>query len=251
VRGVLWRAVENRQDEMLGGVSDVLVQMPSGRIVFVAVDPSELFERPKAVPPRALTLPRQADSALQLNLSKDHWISAPRLDWDAALVIKKTEEGGRIYGFYQQEWVSPDPDAPWGMTVVASPNGTAPVARYVSLKRLLLNRIVTPAGQPAGFVRDFLLNWREGRAIYALVSPTFTPLAREDQKWFAVPLQLLSPRVEDDSLEVNSNIDAFRRARPLRKAADAPAATAGEIHLYPATPVNRTAGREARGERTR
>lgn len=236
---------------MLGGVSDVLVQMPSGRMVFVAVDPSELFERPKAVPPQALTLPREPEAALRLDISKDRWITAPRLDWDAALVIKNTSEGGRIYGFYQQAWVNPDPDAPWGMTVVAPPKGASPPARYVSLKRLLLNRIVTPAGQPAGFVRDFLLRWGDGRATHALVSPRFTPLAREDQMWFAVPLSLLSPRVEDDSLQVNSSIDAFRRAGPPRQAADAQGAATAEIHLFPATPSSRTNGREGRREAKR
>lgn len=231
-----WRSVLNEQGEELGGVSDILVQMPSGRLVFVAVDPSDLFQRPKAVPPHALRLPKSKDAPLVLDMSKERWIEAPRLDWDGALVIKNTEEGGRIYGYYQQAWREPDAGPPWGMTIVAPPKGVAPAARYVSLKNLLLERVETNGRQQAGYLRGFLIDWSAKRATHALVSSQFTPLGRPEGKWFAIPIPLLNPSVEDDTLTVNGSVDAFRTAPNWPASGKTTATDVTTIYRYPALP---------------
>jgi hypothetical protein len=209
--------------------------MPSGRLVFVAVVPSEFFARPRAVPPGALTVPAASDQPLQLDITADRWLNAPILDWDAALVIKQTHEGRRIYGYYQHAWREPDPARPWGMTVVAPPTDSAPAARYVSLKKLLLNRVITPAAQQAGFVRDFLIDWTQPRATHALVSPRFTPLAQPDAMWLAIPTPLLLPPVEHDALTVNTDVDTLRRARSLAADEKPPTGDAARVFRYPAT----------------
>lgn len=228
----LWRELQDREGETLGSVSDVLVQMPSGRMVFVAVVPSAFFERPKAVPPGALAVPEDRESPIRLDISKERWVDAPRLDWESALVIKNTREGSEIYGYYQQPWREPDPLPPWGVeAVVPSESGALP-ERYVSLKELLLDRVATPAWQQVGYVRDFLLDWPARRATHALVSPRFTPVASEQEAWFAVPVPLLNPPVEGDALIVNNGIEAFRRAPRLARGKTPENLT--EIYRYPA-----------------
>lgn len=228
----LWRELQDREDRTLGSVSDVLVQMPSGRIVFVAVVPAEFFERPKAVPPGALAVPEDREAPIRLDITKERWIDAPRLDWDSVLVIKNTREGSEIYGYYQQPWREPEPLPPWGVEAVAPRANGSPPERYVSLKKLLLDRVVTPAWEQAGYVRDFLLDWPARRATHALVSPRFTPLASEQEAWFAVPVPLLNPPVEGDALIVNSDVEAFRDAPRLARG-KAPR-TMMEIYRYPA-----------------
>jgi sporulation protein YlmC with PRC-barrel domain len=232
---VLWREVQNRAGETLGSVSDVLAQMPSGRLVFVAVVPSEFFERPKAVPPGAIVFPDNAGAPLQLDIPNERWINAPRLDWDAALVIKHTSEGERIYGYYQQAWQEPDPTPPWGMTVVAPPADVRErPARYVSLKDILLHRVVTPVGHQAGFVRDFLVDWTRRYATHALVSPRFTPLAKPDAMWLAIPTPLLNPPVADDAITANTDLEALRRAEPVATGVTLSTSDRARIFRYPA-----------------
>jgi hypothetical protein len=245
---ILWREVRNVQGEVLGGVSDLLVQMPSGRLVFVAVDPSELFERPKAVPPASLRLPQSEDAPLVLDISKGGWLEAPRLDWDGALVIKNTEEGGRIYGYYQQAWREPDPGPPWGMPVVAPSEGAKPPARYVSLKNLLLQRVETNGREHAGYIQGFLIDWSAKRATHALVSSQFTPLAQSDANWFAIPTPLLNPSLEDEGIMVNSGIDAFRTAPNWPGSGNSRPPEIATIYRYPvpARAIESGASRPAR-----
>ena len=120
------------------------------------------------MPPNALRVPQNNDAPLVLDLSSDRWIGAPRLDWDGALVIKNTEAGGRIYGYYQEAWQEPEAGPPWGMTVVAPKDDAKTPTRYVSLKKLLLNRVETNGRQRAGYIHGFLIDWPARRATHAL-----------------------------------------------------------------------------------
>ena len=220
---VLGREVRDRGNQPLGSVSDLLVQMPSGKIVFVAVLPARFFARPKAIPPGALLMPAAPDAPLQLDIPADRWIEAPWIDWNGAMVIKNSAEGEKIYGFYQQRWEEPPDRAETPMAIVAPRQPAALAARYVSLKKLLLDRVSTVAWEQAGFVRDFLLDWPGHRASHALVSPEFTPLATPEKLWFAIPVPLLNPPVESDAITVNAGLAAFRAAP--RMSAEATAQT--------------------------
>jgi sporulation protein YlmC with PRC-barrel domain len=231
---ILWRDVSNAQGEQLGSVSDLLVQMPSGRIVFVAVDPSEPFQRPKAVPPAALRFPGDNQRAFTLDIPSERWREAPRLDWDAALVIKNTAEGGKIYGYYQQTWAEPDRTPPWGMTVVARPNDSRSPDRYVSLKRLLLEQVETHAGNHVGYIQDFVFDWPAKRATHAVVSNKLTPSAEDGVQRFAIPLPLLNPPVLTDAITVNSPMATFHRAANWPRSGMPPAEEATAIYRYPA-----------------
>jgi sporulation protein YlmC with PRC-barrel domain len=230
LNNVLWRTVQNREGKPIGGVSDVLVQMPSGRIVFVAIDPNEFFSPAKAVPPASLTAVTRVEDAMRLEAPSERWFNAPTLEWNGARVIQNTAAGEKIYAYYQQRWLPPDVSPGW--VNVPTPTGTAAPERYVSLKKLLLHRVSTPAGEPTGFIRDFLINWNNGRATHALVSPEFSPAGGRDAAWFAVPLSLLGPPDEDQGITVNAKIDAFRQAPAAPAAGVMPNAT--QIYRYPA-----------------
>ncbi len=244
---IMSRDVRNAQGEELGSVGDLLVQMPSGRIVFVAVDPMELFERPKVVPPGALKPPASEAETLVVDISKDRWIEAPRLDWNSALVIDHTDEGGRIYGYYQEHWRQPERGGHWNMTVVAPAPGAPPVRRYASLKQLMLERVETSGKAQVGYLRDFLVDWAGRRVTHALVSPRFTPRPGPEPEWYAVPVVLLVPPVESDAVGVNSGLEAFRLA-PVWPGPDDPRPETTTIYRYtaPEPPANprpsRTAG---------
>jgi len=230
---VLWREVQNNQGETLGSVSDVLVQMPSGKIVFVAVVPSGFFQRPKTLPPGAFTVPSDPAAALRVDITLERWLEAPRIDWDPKLIVKNTEDGARIYAYYQQRWAEPEPDPEPGLQVVATKKETAPPLQYVSLKDLLLNRVTTSAWEQAGYLNDFLIDWTAQRATHALVLPQFTPLAPPDAMWFAIPVPLLNPPVEDDAITVNSGVEAFRTAPTLQPGTALPEGNRTQIFRYP------------------
>src|SRR5690606_27609593 len=109
------------------------------------------------------------------------------IDWNPRFVVKHEDDGPRIYAYYQQRWSEPDPTPAPGVEVVASQEKRPAPLQYVSLNNLLLERVTTSAWEQAGFLTDVLLDWSAQRATHALVSPQFTPLARPDEKWFAIP----------------------------------------------------------------
>lgn len=208
----LWREVQNKDGRTLGSTSDVLVQMPSGKIVFIAVVPSGFYQRPKTLPPGAFLVPADPDAPLQVDITLDRWLNAPRIDWNPRFAVKYEDDGARIYAYYQQRWSEPDPTPAPGVEVVASKEARPPPLRFVSLNNLLLERVTASGWEQAGFLTDFLLDWSVQRATHALVSPQFTPLARPDEKWFAIPTPLLIPPVEEDAIKVNAGVAAFQGA---------------------------------------
>lgn len=208
----LWRPVQNKEGEQLGTVNDVLVQLPSGRIVFVSVLPNRLFGRPKAVPPAALTGPAGPDAPFVVDLSIDRWINAPIVDWSEALVLDLTEQGGKVYAYYQQPWLEPPPGYDWSIDRAVPPERQAELPRFVSLKKLEYERLQTGDAEQVGYVYDFLLDWGDRRVTHALVSPERAPVGQPGETWFAVPVALIGPAEDYDALTVNRKMNAFSAA---------------------------------------
>jgi sporulation protein YlmC with PRC-barrel domain len=236
----LWREVQNVEGVTLGSVSDVLVHLPTGRIVFVSVHPTELFGRPKALPPDAIAFGESPNATLRVDLSEERWRETPELEWNAARVIKHGTDGPQVVGYYQQQWAKPAPEAAAEgdeNAVVAAPTepGTGEAEQYVSLSELVLDRVLTPATEQPGFVRDFVLDWSAGRATYALISSTFTPTPEPEETWFAIPTALLAPPLETEAITVLSNEETFRSAQQAPEIAALPEENRTQIYLYPAT----------------
>jgi sporulation protein YlmC with PRC-barrel domain len=228
----LWRSVQNKKGESLGSVNDVLVHLPSGRIVFVSVLPNRLFDRPKAVPPTALTVSPGRHGPLVADISIDWWINAPIVDWSEALVLDLTEQGGKVHAYYQQAWLEPPPGFDWSIDRAVSPEQRANLPRFVSLRKLEHERLQTGDAEQVGYVYDFLLDWENRRATHALVSPERAPVEQPRETWFAVPVALIGPAKDYDALPVNREMDAFRiAATPSDNRI--PSADAGHIYRYP------------------
>lgn len=234
VQDLLWRQVESREGETLGGISDVLVQLPSGRLMFLAIDPAALFQPPKIVPPGALSgVEQDPASPVRLEIAKERWLFAPMVDWDGVGIIDNTAEGSKVYAFYQQAWRDPDPSRPPGLSAVGSTDQRRP-ARYVSLNDLLGNRVVANSRQHVGYIRDFVLDWEGLRATHALISPQFVPPQSSGAEWFAVPITFLTPPRFGDAIVVNSDLAAFRNAAQWRPETGSTDRTS--ILRYPAPP---------------
>ena len=213
----LWREVKNQSGQSLGAVSDLLVQIPSGQIVFVVIETSEMYGRPKVVRPDALTVSGKAREPVTLNLSADDWFNAPRLDWSGLQVTQKTNEGEKIYGSYLPQWIEQKP--------VANANGKnagrvssaagQPSDGFISLSKLQSHRVSVPGWDQDGFLNSFLIDWAAKRATHVMVSPEFPAIVRPDEMWYAIPVAMLNPPNDQNVLVVNSTKDVVARAQRI------------------------------------
>ena len=102
---VIGMTVNNLQDEKLGKVSDLAVDLESGRVVQVIIATGGFLgmgSALKAVPPGALQHDI-AKNVLHLDASKEKLKNAPRFDaakWDEATQSNRVSE---VYGYYGQQ----------------------------------------------------------------------------------------------------------------------------------------------------
>lgn len=102
---VIGLAVKNRQDESLGTVDNLLLDMQSGRIVAVVVSSGGFLgigDALSAVPPTALSFNVGRD-ALQLDTTKDKLIAAPHFTSDQWPDFNQPEYADSVYRAYQVE----------------------------------------------------------------------------------------------------------------------------------------------------
>ncbi len=97
--------VKNMQDEKLGAVDNLLVDVQAGRIVAVIVSSGGflgLGEELSAVPPTALNFNASHDT-LQLDATKDRMSAAPHFKADQWPDFSQPMYSDRVYRAYQQE----------------------------------------------------------------------------------------------------------------------------------------------------
>ena len=97
--------VKNRQDETLGKVEDVLVDLPSGRIVAVIVSSGGFLgmgDELSAVPPTALRFNTERDT-LQLDASKEMLSSAPHFKANQWPDFSQPSYADGVYRAYRVE----------------------------------------------------------------------------------------------------------------------------------------------------
>ena len=97
--------VRNRQDENLGDVDNILVDLPSGRLVAVVLSSGGFLgmgNELSAVPPTALGFSSDRDS-LQLDTSKEMMSNAPHFKADQWPDFSEPEYAGGVYRAYQVE----------------------------------------------------------------------------------------------------------------------------------------------------
>jgi sporulation protein YlmC with PRC-barrel domain len=203
---VLFHDVLDQHHEKIGAVTDLLVTMPSGQVLFVAVTPADLFKRPKAVPLDALA--PASNGSLELRMTLDKWLDAPRVAWNGQWVEQLTPGGSRLLARYAVGWAAdrPLPEAARFAATVAIPN-------YVSMRDLLGETVVDAQRQTVGGVGDFLVDWNTRRAVYAVVSPQANGLAEMAvANGFAIPTPMLTPPSTAGTMTVNITPEIARRA---------------------------------------
>ena len=114
---IIGTSVSNLQDEKLGKVENLLVDLPSGRIVAVVVSSGGFLgmgDELSAVPPTALRFTPERDT-LQLDASKAMLSSAPHFKADQWPDFSQPSYAGGVYRAYKVEPyfttdVTPEPD---------------------------------------------------------------------------------------------------------------------------------------------
>lgn len=211
---LVWREVKNQNGQSLGAISDLLVEVPSGKIAFVVIQPSELYARPKALRPDALSVTEKHADPATLNLPAEDWLNAPRLDWSGLQVTQKTDAGEKIQGSYLQPWIDRKA-APASGKNAARTAPAQPTDGYVSLSNLQSRRVTVPGWDQDGFLNNFLVDWSAKRVTHALVSPEFPAIARPNEPWYAIPMAMLNPPNEQNSIDVKTSRDAIVHAQSI------------------------------------
>jgi len=211
---LVWREVKNQNGQSLGAISDLLVEVPSGKIAFVVIQPSELYARPKALRPDALSVTEKHADPATLNLPAEDWLNAPQLDWGGLQVTLKTDGGEKIQGSYLQPWIDRKA-APASGKNTARTAPAQPTEGYVSLSNLQSRRVTVPGWDQDGFLNNFLVDWSAKRVTHALVSPEFPAIARPNEPWYAIPMAMLNPPNEQNSLDVKTSRDAIVHAQSI------------------------------------
>lgn len=216
---VLWHRVLDQQNNRLGAVTDILVEMPSGRIAFFAVKPSQLFERPRVLPPDALE--NAGDGALKLKGSLDAWYNAPILSWNQREVDAVTRNGLELRGYYEAAWAPPTSPASSGVAILGHPAQNRPPTPYVSLRALQNTTVLDPAHQQIGAIAEFLIDWPQRRVTHAIVSHQEPSLTGAVSNGFAIPVPLLNPPAGGSEVIANVTPQTLQRAPRLTNAAQA------------------------------
>ncbi len=97
--------VKNRQDETIGEVENLLVDLPSGRLVAVVVSSGGFLgmgDALSAVPPTALQFSADRDN-LQLDATKEKLTSAPHFKSNQWPDFAQPEQAGGVYRAYEVE----------------------------------------------------------------------------------------------------------------------------------------------------
>ncbi len=218
VRDIVWHEVESRDGTRLGAISDLLVDMPSGRVLFAAIEPADLFHWPKAVPASAIDV--AAQGTIRLKLSLDDWVHAPVLSPDGRRIEQNGRSGVELRGAYETDWSAAAAKTLRGLEVVAPSPGRPPVARFVSLLSLMGTPVLDVNRRPLGAIGGFLINWNARRAMYALVANDSGSLASWVRSGYAIPTVMLTPPGAGTTIVVNAGPAALQRA-PLLSAQNA------------------------------
>jgi hyperosmotically inducible periplasmic protein len=147
---VIGMAVVNKQNEKLGKVKDILVDLESGRIVEVIVSPGGFLgmgETLVAVPPEALRC-GAASKVLCLDTTKERLKDAPKFDAANAAQYCDANRQTEVYRYYGAEPAYPlGQRNSAGVTVYSTTRGTTDADNTARNARDRDDRTLTPVNQ--------------------------------------------------------------------------------------------------------
>lgn len=221
---VIGMVVQNNQNEKLGKVEDLGVDMESGRIVQVILSTGGFLgvgSTLSAIPPRSLQYDA-ANKVLHFDVSKDKLVAAPKYDnsrWDEFTQSNRLAE---VYGYYGQDpyfMTARDENSTTNKDVTIRTEGTLPRQLSAQGKQIRSERanlgyvqkasklvgtpVKNPQGEKLAKVENIVLDLSAGRIVAVIISSGgFIGLGDELS---AVPPAAFQYNANHDSLELNTS----------------------------------------------
>jgi sporulation protein YlmC with PRC-barrel domain len=155
--------IRNRQNEKLGNIRFVTVDLENARIVEIIVDPALPGRGLTSVAPRALTLDSKA-KVMWLDMSRERFDAAPRVnpaDTTGAFQRERIAAVNRYYGL-----------KPWFYEQGQTPHGEAKTLRLGEVRRssqVLNLPVVSSRGVRIGSVNTLRMDITKGQIIHVVV----------------------------------------------------------------------------------
>ncbi len=221
---VIGMVVQNNQNEKLGKVEDLGVDMESGRIVQVILSSGGFLgmgSTLNAVPPRSLHYD-SANKVLHLDITREKLGAAPKFDTTKWEELTQSNRLAEVYGYYGEnpyfmaahdgDWttnkdgtIGADATSPGQLNArdkQARPE-RASLGYVQKASKLMGTQVKNPQGDKLGKVENIVLDLSAGRIVAVIISSGgFIGLGDELS---AVPPTAFQYNASHDSLELNTS----------------------------------------------
>jgi sporulation protein YlmC with PRC-barrel domain len=203
---VIGKDVQTASGEDIGDVEDVIVDVDSGRVLYMIVS---CEGRSCAIPPSALTLPADAKK-FTVSFSKEQ-LKTYSFDKKSYPNFGDRDWAGQIHSHYGQTpyWeragMPADDKHPWYRFTTHWYKGSDLIGMNVK----------NPQNEDLGKIEDLVLDPDGGRVIYAVLS--FGGFLGMGDKLFAVPMSSLDPSADNKFLTFNVDKDRLKNASGFDK----------------------------------
>ena len=195
--------VEDSQDQNIGRVDDLAIDLENGRLVEVIVSSGGFFglgERSIAVPPTALRFD-PADGVLRINVDKEKFKAAPDFEMSKWAEHSQSRRVAEVYRYYGQEpYFAADSQGSRSGNTATEPLG------YVQRSSVLTGLpIKNLQDELLGNVNSFLCELASGRVLHVIVlAPGFLKTKS------VIPATALRFNAAHDALYLDVSTQAFK-----------------------------------------
>jgi uncharacterized protein YrrD len=200
---VIRMEVKDSQDQNIGRVDDLAIDLENGRLVEVIVSSGGflgLGERTVAVPPAALRFD-PADGVLRINVDKKKFKAAPDFAMSKWAEHSQSRHVAEVYRYYGQKpyFAADGQDSRSGNTA------TEPLGYVQRSSELLSLPIKNLQDEPLGNVNSFLCDLASGRVLHVIVlAPGFLKTKS------VIPATALRFNAAHDALYLDVSTQAFK-----------------------------------------
>ena len=200
---VIRMEVKDSQDQNIGRVDDLAIDLENGRLVEVIVSSGGflgLGERTVAVPPAALRFD-PADGVLRINVDKEKFKAAPDFAMSKWAEHSQSRHVAEVYRYYGQKpyFAADGQDSKSGNTA------TEPLGYIQRSSKLLGLPVKNLQDEPLGNVNSFLCDLASGRVLHVIVlAPGFLKTKS------VIPARELRFNAAHDALYLDVSTQAFK-----------------------------------------
>ena len=182
---LIGRNVVNRQDEKIGDVSDFVVDLESGRILYTLVSSGGFLgvgDHQSAVPAQMLRASADGQNELVLDVNKEKLKGAPRFNNERAENLNNAGYVREVYSYYDRPigWLRGD---------------EVKLKNVQRASKLLKAEVNNNAGERIGRIANMATDIGSGRVVYVVLNPTRA--LDEGGHLYAVPPMTLKPAQDD------------------------------------------------------